>query len=83
MENETKICKKCEVEKSLDEFYSYFSKDRNATRYENKCKECKKSDAMPRNKKYYKENREKRQKYFKEKYQERKLKEQDKKQQDE
>jgi hypothetical protein len=53
-----KICTVCKSEKDINLFYSYFSKSRNKTRYDSKCKECKKKENRLRLTKYYKENKE-------------------------
>lgn len=61
----TKTCPICQVEKSVDEFYKYFSKSRNKHRISNYCKECGRKNSKVRVKKYFEENKEERLQYAK------------------
>lgn len=61
----TKVCPVCKVEKSTDNFHSYFSKERQKIRIGNYCKPCSRSRAKIRAKTYYQENKEERKKYAK------------------
>lgn len=53
---DTKVCKQCEVEKELNEFYVDRSMKDN---HQNKCKAC----VLENKEKYYQENREERKEY--------------------
>lgn len=59
----TKICPKCKVEKSVNDFHKYFSKERQKYRVGNYCKPCSNKDSNIRAKKHYQENREQKIKY--------------------
>lgn len=62
----TKKCPICNQIKSTDEFYKYFSKERNKYRVSNYCITCGRSNSKVRVKKYYHENHEQRLKYHEE-----------------
>ena len=53
-----KHCNGCNKDKELDQFYSYFSKERNKIRICSKCKECNIKSSNARFKKRYSENKD-------------------------
>lgn len=60
-----KKCPICNELKSISEYHRYFSKERNKYRVGNYCKPCARSEAKPRAKKHFNENRAERLKYAK------------------
>ena len=65
METAVKKCPICNKEKTLDNYYSYYSKQRNKYRVSNYCKPCARENSKPRAKKYFENNREEKLQYAK------------------
>lgn len=63
---DSKVCPKCKENKLVDEFHTYFSKQRNKYRISNYCKPCGRKSSNERAKDDYKKNKEKKLKYAKE-----------------
>ena len=61
-----KTCPICDTEKTIDEFHSYYSKERQKIRVGNYCKPCARENSKPRAQKHFIENREEKLKYAKE-----------------
>lgn len=66
IEIKTKKCPVCGETKSIDQFYNYFSKERNKTRISNYCKPCSNEKARASLKKSYYHKRDERLKYARE-----------------
>ena len=61
-----KVCPICKISKSIDEYHTYYSKERKKHRIGNYCKPCSKIEANRRAKGYYQRNKERIKKYTKE-----------------
>jgi hypothetical protein len=60
-----KICPICKVEKSIDYFNRYFSKERQKYRCQNYCKVCEKVEKTRRSAEYFAKNKDERLQYAK------------------
>lgn len=60
-----KRCPICKVDKDLNEYDHYFSKDRNKYRPQNYCRECSKKEKTRRSADYFRENKQERLDYAK------------------
>lgn len=60
-----KKCPICKEEKTLDNYYRYFSKPRNKYRYGNYCKPCARENSKPRATKHYYDNHKEKLQYHK------------------
>lgn len=58
-----KTCPICKVKKTVDEFDTYFSKERNKRRIQNYCKSCQPEVKTKRSKEYYENHKEERLQY--------------------
>ena len=65
MNNKSKVCPICKIEKDVAEFGKYFSKIRQKYRAQNYCKMCERPEKKRRSAEYYKENKDARKQYQK------------------
>lgn len=56
---EKKLCPICKIEKPIEDYHRYFSKERNKFRIGNYCIPCARINANERAKKYYQDHKEK------------------------
>jgi hypothetical protein len=61
----TKTCPICKIEKSVDGFNKYYSKERQKYRCQNYCKACEKVEKTRRSAEYFQKHKEKRLQYAK------------------